>query len=67
MNNTERTDETMKALDTLKRVLLDTDAKAHREPSLDVMSDIQRNVDIMASLLHTVTLFQATGAEGVVK
>ncbi len=67
MEAQERASETLKALDTLRRVLVDTDAKAHMEPSIEVMGDIQRNVDIMASLLRTVTLFQASGAKGVVK
>ena len=62
MNNIERAEEITKALDTLKRVLIDTDAKAHREPSVSVMGDIQRNVSIMATIVKTVTLFQATAA-----
>ncbi len=62
MEKHERNDEILKALDTLKRVLVDTDAKAHMEPTIAVMGDIQRNIDIMASSVKILALFQATAA-----
>ncbi len=62
MNTDERNEEILKALDTLRRVIVDTDAKAHLKPSVQVLGDIQRNIDIMASSVKILALFQATAA-----